>query len=319
MWTYILFVIGFVLLIKGADFLVEGSSSIARRLKISDLVIGLTVVAFGTSSPELFVNTFASAQGNAAIAVGNVVGSNIANLFLILGISAVIFPLAVEKSVVLKGIPLSFLAALLLCVLANDKLIDKDMSSALTRIDSFVFIFFFIVFLYYSFGAVKTIEGVRELAKEKKQGMIKSSLYVIVGLVGLVLGGKWIVDGAVNFASSFGVSQTLVGLTVVAVGTSLPELATSAVAAYRRNVEIAVGNVVGSNIFNIFFVLGVSSAIKPLPFQMKQNIDIGVMIVANLILFISMFSGKRRLVDRWEGILFILLYFVYITFLVIQE
>jgi cation:H+ antiporter len=318
MWTYILFVFGFFLLIKGAYFLVEGSSSIAKRLKISDLVIGLTVVAFGTSSPELFVNTIASAQGNAGIAVGNVVGSNIANVFLILGISAVIFPLAVEKSVVLKGIPLSFLAALLLCVLANDKLIDKDMSSTLTRIDGFVFIFFFIVFLYYSFGATKTIEGVKELAPEKKHGMIKSSLYIIFGLGGLVLGGKWIVDGAVKLASSFGVSQTLVGLTIVAVGTSLPELATSAVAAYKKNAEIAVGNVVGSNIFNIFFVLGVSSVIKSLSFQMKQNIDIGVMVFANLILFISMFSGKRRLVDRWEGILFILFYFFYLAFLVIQ-
>jgi cation:H+ antiporter len=318
MWTYVLFVFGFVLLIKGADYLVEGSSSIARRLKISDLVIGLTVVAFGTSSPELFVNTFASAQGNAAIAVGNVVGSNIANVFLILGISAVIFPLAVERSVVLKGIPLSFLAALLLGVLANDKLIDEEVFSALTRIDGFVFVFFFVVFLYYSFGAAKTLEGVKEFAQEKQHGMIKSSLLVLGGLGGLLLGGKWIVDGAVNFASSLGVSQTLVGLTVVAVGTSLPELATSAVAAYKKNVEIAVGNVVGSNIFNVFFVLGVSSVIKPLPFQRKQNIDIGVMVFANFILFISMFSGKRRLVDRWEGILFILLYFVYITFLVIQ-
>jgi cation:H+ antiporter len=318
MWTYILFVIGFVLLIKGAGFLVEGSSSIARRLKISDLVIGLTVVAFGTSSPELFVNTIASAQGNAAIAVGNIVGSNIANIFLILGISGVIFPLAVEKSVVLKGIPLSFLAALLLGVLANDKLIDKDMSSHLTRIDGFVFIFFFIIFLYYSFGAVKTIEGVKERAPEKQHGIVKASVFVILGFGGLMLGGKWIVDGAVNLASSLGISQTLVGLTVVAIGTSLPELATSAVAAYKKNAEIAVGNVVGSNIFNIFFILGVSSVIKPLPFQMKQNIDISVMVFANLILFVSMFSGKKRLVDRWEGILFILLYFIYITFLIIQ-
>ncbi|MFB0564318.1 MAG: calcium/sodium antiporter [Candidatus Aminicenantaceae bacterium] len=318
MWTYILFVFGFVLLIKGADFLVEGSSSIARRLKISDLVIGLTVVAFGTSSPELFVNTIASVKGNAAIAVGNIVGSNIANIFLILGISAVIFPLAVEKSVVLKGIPLGFLAALLLCVLANDKLIDKDMSSVLTRIDGFVFIFFFIIFLYYSFGAAKTIKGVKEHAPEKQFGIIKSSLIIILGLGGLVLGGKWIVDGAVSLASSLGVSQTFVGLTVIAVGTSLPELATSAVAAYKKNAEIAVGNVVGSNIFNIFFILGVSSVIRPLPFQMKQNIDISVMVFANLILFVSMFSGKKRLVDRWEGILFILLYLIYITFLVIQ-
>ena len=318
MWTYISLVLGFVLLIKGAHYLVEGSSSIARKLKISDLVIGLTVVAFGTSSPELFVNTIASAQGSASIAVGNIVGSNIVNVLLILGISAVIFPLAVEKSVVLKGIPLSFLAALLLFVLANDKWIDKDQSSVLTRIDGMVFLFFFVIFLFYSFGAAKNVEGVKEFAPERQHGMIKSSLFVLGGLGGLLLGGKWIVDGAVNLASAFGISQTLIGLTVVAVGTSLPELATSAVAAYKKNVEIAVGNVVGSNIFNIFFVLGVSSVIKPLPFQTKQNIDIGVMVFANLILFLSMFSGKKRLVDRWEGIFFILLYFSYIVFLVIQ-
>ncbi len=313
-----MFIIGLVLLIKGADFLVDGSSSIARRLKVSNLVIGLTVVAFGTSSPELFVNTFASARGNAAIAVGNIVGSNIANIFLILGISAVIFPLAVEKSVVVKGIPLSFLAALLLWVLANDRLIEKDPSSALTRIDGFVFIFFFLVFLYYSFGAAKTIEAAKEHAPKRQYGMVKSSFLVTVGLCGLVLGGKWIVDGAVTIASSLGISQSLVGLTVVAVGTSLPELATSAMAAYKKNVEIAVGNVVGSNIFNIFFVLGVSSAIKPLPFQMTQNIDIGVMVFANVILFVSMFSGKKKLVDRWEGIAFILIYIAYIAFLISQ-
>ena len=148
--------------------------------------------------------------------------------------------------------------------------------------------------------------------------MIKSSLLILLGLCGLLLGGKWIIDGAVHLASSLGISQTLAGLTIVAVGTSLPELATSAVAAYKKNVEIAVGSVIGSNIFNIFFVLGVSSIIKPLPFQKEQNIDIGVMVFANFLLFFSMFSGKKRLVDRWEGVLFILLYLVYIAFLVIQ-
>ena len=317
-WVLILFILGFVLLIKGADFLVEGSSSIAKRLNISDLVIGLTVVAFGTSSPELFVNTIASAQGSSEIAVGNIIGSNIANVFLILGVSAVIFPLAVEKSVVKKGIPLSLLAALLLGVLANDALIDRDAHSGLTRIDGLVFIAFFIIFLYYSFGAVKTVEAAKEHSPEKQHGIAKASLLVVSGLAGLVLGGKWIVDGAVSLASSLGLSQSLVGLTVVAVGTSLPELATSAVAAYKKNAEIAVGNVVGSNIFNVFFVLGASSVIKPLPFQRKQNVDIAVLILANLILFVSMFSGRKRRIDRWEGMLFLLLYGSYITFLIIQ-
>ena len=300
MWTYLLFILGFAILIKGADFLVEGSSSIARRLKISDLVIGLTVVAFGTSSPELFVNVFASLKGNAAIAIGNIVGSNIANILLILGVSAIIFPLAVTKSIVLKGIPLSFLAALLLVVLANDRLIDKDTSSVLTRIDGLVFIFFFVIFLYYSFSVAKTIEGIRNHIPAKTHGIIKSSLFIILGLSGLLLGGKWIVDGAVKLAHSLSVSQSLIGLTIVALGTSLPEFATSAVAAYKKNCEIAVGNILGSNIFNIFFVLGVSSILKPLTFQAKQNIDIFILVFANLLLFISMFSGKKSLVDRWE-------------------
>jgi len=174
---------------------------IARRLKILDLVIGLTVVAFGTSSPELFVNTFASAQGNAAIAVGNVVGSNIANVLFILGISAVIFPLAVDKSVVLKGIPLSYLAVLLLCVLANDKLIDKDMSSALTRIDGFVFIFFPYRLSLLFIRCSKNSRRCKGIRSGKQYGMIKSSLLVLGGLGGLLLGGRWIVDGAVKFAS----------------------------------------------------------------------------------------------------------------------
>ncbi|MDI6791585.1 MAG: calcium/sodium antiporter [bacterium] len=280
MMPYILLIIGFVLLIKGADFLVEGASSIARRLKVSDLVIGLTVVAFGTSTPELFVNIIASIKGNTGIAIGNVLGSNIANIFLILGVSSIIFPLAVGKGTVWKEIPLSLLAAILLGILANDRLIDKSSLSVLSKIDGIVFISFFIIFIYYTFGIDKRVEGTDEHLTKKHYGLIKSSLLIILGLIGLSLGGKWIVDGAVGFALRLGISESLIGLTIVAVGTSLPELATSVVAAFKKNAEIAVGNVVGSNIFNIFFVLGISSIIKPLPFQVKSNIDIGVAILA---------------------------------------
>ncbi|MBU1487517.1 calcium/sodium antiporter [bacterium] len=318
MLTYILLIIGFVLLIKGADFLVEGASSIAGRLKVSDLVIGLTVVAFGTSTPELFVNVVASARGNADIAIGNVLGSNIANIFLILGVSSIIFPLSVTKGTVWKEIPLSLLAAILLGILANDRLIDKSDFSALTRIDGLVFISFFIIFIYYSFGIAKRIEGMEEHLPVKQQGLVKSVLLVILGLIGLALGGKWIVDGAVHLALGLGASQSLIGLTIVAIGTSLPELATSVVAAFKKNAEIAVGNVVGSNIFNIFFVLGISSNIKPLPFQVKSNIDIAVVILANILLFVCMFTGRRRLLDRWEGIVFVALYASYVVFLIIQ-
>jgi len=316
MIQYILLVIGFILLIKGADLLVDGASSVGRKLNISDLVIGLTVVAFGTSSPELFVNIFASIKGNTDIAIGNVLGSNIANIFLILGVSAVIFPLTVGKGTVWKEIPLSLLAALLLGVMANDRLIDKSEVSALTRIDGFVFFAFFIIFLYYTFGIAKRIEGIDSHTPQKQYSLLRSLFFIIAGLVGLGIGGNLIVEAAVHIASRLGVSQSLIGLTIVAVGTSLPELATSAVAAYRKNAEIAVGNIVGSNIFNIFFVLGLSAIIKPLPFNPDNNIDIGVVILASMFLFLWMFTGKKRSLDRWEGVVLLILYIGYIAFLV---
>ena len=318
MFTYFLFLLGFVLLIKGADFLVDGASAIAKRFNISDLVIGLTVVAFGTSTPELFVNIVASARGNTEIAIGNVLGSNICNILLILGISAVIYPLSVSKGTVWKEIPFSLLAVIVLGLMANDRVIDGDGSSLLTRIDGLMLLAFFTIFLYYSFSIAKAIEGLDEHVAVKTTGFNKSYLLVIAGLIGLTLGGKWIVDGAVILARSFGMSESLVGSTIVAVGTSLPELATSAMAAHKKNVEIAVGNVVGSNIFNIFFVLGISATIKPLPFQAKSNLDIAVVIVSSLLLFLFMFTGKRRSLDRWEGIVSLFLYGGYIAFLIIS-
>jgi len=314
--TYLLFVIGFVLLIKGADFLVDGASAIARRFEISDLVIGLTVVAFGTSTPELFVNIIASAKGNTDIAIGNVLGSNIANVFFILGVSSIIYPLSVTKGTVWKEIPLSLLAAIVLGFMANDHLIDNSNFSSLTRIDGLIFLCFFTIFLYYSYGIAREIEGMEQLVPVEQQTLTKSLFCVGAGLVGLTLGGKFIVDGAIVMAKNLGMSESLIGLTVVAVGTSLPELATSAVAAYRRNVEIAVGNIVGSNIFNVFFVLGMSSIIKPLPFQTRNNLDIGVVILSSLLLFLFMFTGKKRSLDRWEGAVFLVLYAAYIVFLI---
>jgi len=314
--TYLLFIIGFVLLIKGADFLVDGASAIARQFEISDLVIGLTVVAFGTSTPELFVNIIASAKGNTDIAIGNVLGSNIANVFFILGVSSLIYPLSVTKGTVWKEIPLSLLAAIVLGFMANDHLIDNSNFSSLTRIDGLIFLCFFTIFLYYSYSIAREIEGMEQLVPVEQQTLTKSLFWVCAGLIGLTLGGKLIVDGAIVMAKKLGMSESLIGLTVVAVGTSLPELATSAVAAYRRNVEIAVGNIVGSNIFNVFFVLGMSSIIKPLPFQTRNNLDIGVVILSSLLLFLFMFTGKKRSLDRWEGAVFLVLYAAYIVFLI---
>jgi cation:H+ antiporter len=307
------------LLIKGADFLVDGSSSIARQFNVSDLVIGLTVVAFGTSAPELFVNIVASINGNTDIAVGNVLGSNIANILLILGVSSLIHPLTVTKGTVWKEIPFSLLAALVLGILANDQFIDKKDVSSLTRSDGLILFCFFIIFLYYSVTIAREIEGMERHVPSRKNDLTKSVLLILAGFAGLIIGGKFVVDGAVRLALHFGLSQSLVGLTIVAVGTSLPELATSAVAAYKKNMEIAVGNVVGSNIFNIFFVLGISAIIKPLPFQTRSNIDIGMVIFASLLMFVFMFTGKKRSFDRWEGVVSLILYAAYLTFIILQQ
>ena len=234
MTPYFSLIIGFVFLIKGAGFLVDGASAIARRFHVSDLVIGLTVVAFGTSTPELLVNIVASIKGNTEIAVGNVLGSNIANVLLILGVSAVIFPLAVSKSTVWKEIPFNLLAVVVLGLLANDKLLDGSNVSILSRIDGMILLSFFVIFLYYTGSIAQKIEGMEDLTPVKKTGIFTSLFLLILGLVGLIFGGNWIVTSASQIALKLGMSQSLIGLTIVAVGTSLPELATSAMAAYKK-------------------------------------------------------------------------------------
>ena len=317
MLPYFKFIAGFAIIIKSAAFLVDGSSSIARRFRISELVIGLTVVAFGTSTPELFVNIISSLKGNSEIAIGNVLGSNIANILLIFGVSSIICPLSVTKGTVWKEIPFSLLAAIVLGLMANDQLIDNNGISVLTRIDGLVLLCFFIIFLYYSVSIAKEIEGIEAHVPSKAHGLAKSVLLVVSGLAGLCLGGDWIVEGAVNLAVKLGISQSVVGLTIVAVGTSLPELATSAVAAHKGKPDIAVGNVVGSNIFNIFFVLGVSAIITPIPFHSRSNIDISVVILASVLLFTFMFTGQKRSIDRWEGVVSLMLYGAYLVFQII--
>ncbi|MBN1359050.1 MAG: calcium/sodium antiporter [Sedimentisphaerales bacterium] len=313
MLAYVLMPVGFVLVIKGADLFVNAASALARRLGISDLVIGLTVVAFGTSLPELAVNATASVQGDAGITIGNIIGSNIANILLILGISGLVFPLAVTKGTTWKEIPLSLLAAILVGILANDRFIDQGPASVLTRIDGLVFLCFFAIFLYYSVTIARRVEGIESNLPQEATSLRRTSLLMGVGFVALIAGSKWVVDGAVKLALALGVTETAVGLTIVAVGTSLPELATSVMAAYRKNPDIAVGNVVGSNIFNIFFILGASALIRPIPFAPRTNIDIGVLLVASSLLFLWMFTGRRRMLDRWEAAVFLALYLGYLV------
>jgi cation:H+ antiporter len=320
MLTYVLFFIGFVALIKGADLLVDGASSLAGRLGVSALVIGLTIVAFGTSAPELVVNLLASWQGNTDIAIGNVLGSNIVNILLILGISAIFYPLAVQRGTVWKEIPFALLAVVVLAFLASDTLIDGATTSSIERGDGFVLLSFFVIFLYYIFGIAKKDSANTEAEgkAEPQFTMLRSSMMILGGVAGLVVGGKWIVDGAVAFATSFGVSEALIGLTIVAIGTSLPEMATSVVAAYKKNVDIAVGNIVGSNIFNVFWILGVSSVIRPLPFAPALTTDLVVAIGATLILFLALFVGKKNTLERSQGIAFVILYFAYMLFLIMR-
>lgn len=316
--TYVLLIIGFVFLIKGADLLVDGASSVARKLQISNLVIGLTIVALGTSAPELFVNLYASMQGTTDIAIGNIIGSNIVNMLFILGIAAVIYPLTVSKGTIWKEIPLSLLAALLVFVMANDVLFDGVSANILTRIDGIVLISFFIIFLYYTFGIAKAQGDTEKADTTITHSGWKSTGMILLGLVGLVLGGHWIVGSATTIAVSLGLSQALIGLTIVAIGTSLPELATSAVAAYKKNSDIAVGNVVGSNIFNIFWILGLSATIRPLSFTSTLNFDVLVAIGAALILFVSMFIWKRHTIGRREGIILIALYIAYTVYIIMR-
>lgn len=314
MLTYILFVIGFFFLIKGADYLVDGSSSLAHRAGISQLVIGLTIVSFGTSAPELLVNIIASLKGASDVGIGNVLGSNIANIFLILGVAAAIYPLRIKKSTTWKEVPLNFLSALVLLALANDALIDGAGTSVLTRSDGIILILFFIIFVYYTIGLAKAEKN--HNGEIPKHGILKSLVMVLVGIVALALGGQWVVNGAIEIAKQLGLSEALIGLTVVAVGTSLPELATSAVAAYKKNADIAIGNVVGSNLFNIFWVLGLSALIKPLPFRPEINTDILVYLGAAVMLFAFAFTGKKNHVSRFDGGLFLVCYLFYIIFLI---
>lgn len=294
----------------------EGSSSLAKRIGVSDLVIGLTIVSLGTSAPELLVNIIASLKGNADIGIGNILGSNISNIFLILGISAMIYPLAIKKNTTWKEVPMNLLAALMLLVMANDVFLDKASSSVLSRVEGIILMIFFIKFMNYTIGLAKA-------HKEKHDGrhkhpVPKALFMTVLGIVGLAFGGQWVVDGAIVIAKNFGLSEALIGLTIVAVGTSLPELATSAVAAYKHNTDIAIGNVVGSNLFNIYWVLGLSALIKPMPFNPAINTDILVFIGAALMLFLSSFTRKKYQIDRVEGAVFVLAYIAYVVFLVIR-
>jgi cation:H+ antiporter len=322
-------IFGLVILVLGAEGLVRGASSLAAKLRISALVIGLTVVSFGTSAPELTVNIVSVLQGSPDLAVANVIGSNIVNILLILGVCAIIVPLSVKSSTVWKEIPLALLGVVLIGIMANDRFFDGVPFTALTRTDGIALLALMAIFMYYIFGMAKSDRDHatdKEInasldddeSKIKQYGGLMSVGMTVLGLVGLVLGGRFLVSGAVDIAKSAGLSEALIGLTIVAIGTSLPELATSVVAALRKQADIAIGNVVGSNIFNVFFVLGATSTIAPLPISGALNFDIMVSIVATGLLFLFMFVGGKRKLVRWEGVVFVLMYAAYLIYLVLR-
>lgn len=310
---------GFAILIKGADFLVTGASSIAKKNGISNLAIGLTVVAFGTSLPELIVSLFAALDGKNDASFGNVVGSNTFNLLFILGVSGIIYPLTVQRNTVLYEVPLSLLAALMLFGLVNDQMLSGSGSNMLGRVDSVVLLLFFAGFLYYIYRTMSVASDMDEGESIKLYSNALSLGMIILGLAFLIGGGKVVVGHALLLAKGFGLSEKFIGLTILAAGTSLPELATSAVAAYRKNTDIAIGNIVGSNIFNIFFILGVTGLVQPMEYSIAMNMDIYVLMASTVLLLVFMFTLTQHKLDRFEAIIMLVLYIAYTIFLLSQQ
>ncbi len=313
--SLILFIPGFYMVIKGADWLVEGAVSIARKLNISEIVIGLTLVSMGTSAPELGVNLIAAIKGNTDITLTNIIGSNIVNVSVGLGLAAAIYPLSVKQNTVWKEIPFSFLSSLVLLVMMSDEYLAEG-ENIIHRNEGIVLFFFFMIFMYYIYSIAQQDKSVfSELEEIKGEiGIGKSLLLIAAGIGALPLGGDWIVNGAVIIAKKLNLSESFIGLTIIAVGTSLPEIVTTTVAAVKKRIDIAVGNIIGSNIFNIFFVLSISAIISQLPVKKEIFMDSLVNSVIHILLFMFLFIGKRHILERSQGILFLITYVIYIIY-----
>ena len=311
----LLVVTGFACLIFGANWLVDGASALAKKYKVSDLAIGLTIVAFGTSAPELVVNIIGSMNGYSDIVLGNIIGSNNFNLFIILGISGLILPITVQSSTAWKEIPISLFVAIILLLFIND--FNFSEPGHLSRLDSVIMLVMFLMFLYYVFRQMKNDSNFQ--ADYVPKSTLKIWGLIIFGLSGLIIGGQMVVVNSVKIANSLGVSEKIIGLTIVAAGTSLPELVTSIVAATKRNSDIAIGNVIGSNIFNILLILSISGLIMPIEYNPKFNLDIYILIGGTIFLLTSMLTGQRKKLDRWEAGILLGFYLFYTTYLVMIE
>lgn len=317
-WVAIAFIIvGFVVLVKGADWLVDGASAIAKKLGISDLVIGLTVVAFGTSMPEFVVNMVSVAEGSTDLAITNILGSNIINTLVILGLTALVYPVASQKRSRDFDIPLSIIAGVLVFSFVAIQFPFGETEKGIGRIGGVVLLTMFAYFLYNTFRHAKDhpSEVPSDEGQSTKEITVRRAICLILGgLVGLVVGGELIVKSAVDIATRCGVSEAIIGLTIVALGTSLPELATSVIAAFKHNSDIALGNVIGSNIFNVFFVLGTSATLRPLPAYEGIEVDAWIAAIGSIVVWLAVKTNHERKVPRWAGALLLLIYTGYITY-----
>ncbi|MEO9481885.1 MAG: calcium/sodium antiporter [Ekhidna sp.] len=322
--NFLLVIVGFVLLIKGADYLVNGASSLAKRFNVSDIAIGLTVVAMGTSAPELVVNIISGSvqdggSGANEVVFGNIIGSNIFNIFLILGVASIIYPLTVERNALWKEVPYSLLATFIFFILVNDALFFGSDTSSLDVRDGIILLIMFALFIIYIFMNLSR-NPEAEVEDIELYGSLKTTIMIVLGIVGLVFGGNLIVENAVTIAKFYHVSDKMIGLTILAAGTSLPELATSAVAAFHKKSDLAVGNIVGSNIFNLLLVLGVTSIVHaPLVFTPSLNTDLYIVMLGTLMLFLFMFTLNKFKLDRAEGVVYIIGFLIYSYYLFVRE
>ncbi len=316
--VYVLFVIGFVVLIMGANILVDGASSVGTKLKMSPMVIGFTIVALGTSLPELIINIFAAAEGETDLAITNVLGSNIMNTLFIIGTSAFIYQIVPGRRTVITLVPISLFATLALGFFSNIQIRNFSLPPAISQAEGMIMVGLLLAYLWFSYWFSKS-ESDLVPEKIKTFSTKRSLVMIIIGVAGLYFGGTWVVDGAVVIANDFGMSSALVGITIIAVATSLPELVTSTIAALKKNSGVAIGNALGSNIFNIFLVLGLSSIIRPLPFNTALNVDMGVMIMSNLVVAMFVYVGRGRKITRLEGGIMMLVYLGYIVWLVVNK
>jgi cation:H+ antiporter len=311
----LLVIIGFTGLILGANWLVDGASALAKKYRVSDLAIGLTIVAFGTSAPELVVNIIANLNGYSDIVLGNIIGSNNFNLFIILSVSGIILPITVQSSTAWKEIPISLMVSVLVLFLLNDFVFSGK--TYLSRLEGIIMLILFLLFLYYVFIQMRNDQNI-ELEVVQKP-ILKIWGLIIMGLTGLIIGGQLVVNNSVSIAHNLGVSEKIIGLTIVAAGTSLPELVTSIVAAVKKNSDIAIGNIIGSNIFNILLVLSVSSILRPIQYNPKFNTDLYILIGGTVFLLIAMLTGQRKKLDRWEASILLGFYLFYTVYLVMNE